>query len=58
MYIENRVNCRDTQNGQSAAKPGNWNVQRLFREEVQPSGWKRVATHWVEEIVSSIGLNR
>ncbi len=58
MYIENRVNCRDTQNGQSAAKPGNWNVQRLSRKGVGSSDPKRMATLWVEEIVSPAGLNR
>mgnify|MGYP003116226087 CR=1 FL=1 len=57
MYIENTVNCGNSQNGQSAAKPGNWKVQRSSLTGVQPSGWKRSAPLWGDDMIWTLGLN-
>ena len=48
-----RLNPKCSHNRKSAAKPRNRKVQRLFRKEVHPSGWKRGACLVHEDIVWS-----
>ena len=58
MFIENGVNCWDTQTGQSAAKPVYWDVQRSSRNGVDASASKRTAPAWQgDNMISSHGLN-